>query len=239
MSAPRGVFVVFRLPLLLLLLLGLLCGLGFAGWRIVKSAGHADPGAGIRRRMQDNISAMVSYHARFKTTPVGQDGERSYSVEIWKEIPHRFRLEMTTCEQGKQDSIEVIVGDADGVYLYDSESGEFLSAAGMVEGEIDAASLEDYWRSISESAAFQYLSEESGSRHSYYQIEIIPAEPHRFRVSERIWLEKRTLMPVRIESFDLAGCLTQVTVFEMLQLNLPLEAALFEIDPPVSEERPA
>ncbi len=230
MSAPRGVFLVCRLPLLILLLLGLLCGLGFGGWRLYHTGRHTGPAEEIRKRMQEKISGLVSYHARFKTIPAGRNAETTYSVEIWKELPDRYRLEMTTYEAGRQSNLEVVIGDGDGVYLYDPEGGEFLPAGELTDEGITASSLEDYWRSISEATCFDYLSEESGSRHNYYQVEVVPSEPHRYRVSERVWLEKRTLLPVRIESFDIAGRLTQVTVFELLQLNPTLEAVLFQVD---------
>lgn len=227
MSRSGGVFLVFRMPALILLLLGLLCSLGFAGWRLFFSAPRADPAAELRRRMQEKITALESYHARFITTSTG---ETVCSVEIWKEIPHRFRLEMTTCGEDQPDSVEVIIGNGDQVYLYDRESGEFLPAVDPYEAGIVSGVLESYWRSICEAPCFNYLGEERASRHSYYLVEIIPAEPHRVRVSERIWLEKKSLLPVRIESYDLAGRLTQVTIFELLQLNHPFETALFEVD---------
>ncbi len=237
MSKPGGVFLVLRMPVLILLLLGLLCGLGFAGWRLVFSAPRADPAAGLRRRMQEQISALESYHARFKTTSAGGGGETVCNVEIWKEeASHRFRLEMTTCEEGRPDSVEVIVGDGDLVYFYNGESGEFLPAADPDEAGVAAGALEVYWRSICEAPCFNYLGEEKASRHSYYLVEIVPPEPHRERVNERIWLEKKSLLPVRIESFDIAGRLTQVTVFELLQLNHAFETALFEVDAAGADE---
>lgn len=236
MSGARGVFLVFRLPLLILLLLGLLSGLSYTGWHLLYSGRQADPAAKIQQRMQQKIAALESYHALYKTTPAGDDHEAAYCVEIWKEMPHRFRLEVTTYEAGQQISMEVIVGDHNRVYLYNPEDAEFMPAVNPDETGIDAASLEEYWRSISEAPSFIYLDEEIGSRHSYYQVEVVPAEPHRYRVSERIWLEKKTLLPVRIESFDLAGRLTQVTVFEVLQINPALEAALFEVDAAGSKE---
>lgn len=70
--------------------------------------------------------------------------------------------------------MEVVVGDHDRVYLYDQERGEFLPAGGLAEAEMAALALEDYWRSISEAPCFNYLNEESGSRHHYYQVEVIP-----------------------------------------------------------------
>ncbi len=230
MFAPRGFFLVFRLPLLILMLLGLLCALGFGGWRLHHAFSRADPAKAIQQNMQEKIAGLVSYHARFKTIPVGGKSEIAYSVEIWKEIPNRYRLEMITYEAGEQAHVEIVVGDGDAVYLYDPESGEFLPAGSLAEAETAALALEDYWRSLSEAPCFNYLSEESGSRHHYYRVEVVPAAPHRYRVSERLWLEKSSLMPVRIESFDAAGRLTQVTVFELLQLNPALEASLFSVD---------
>jgi len=229
--APRGIFMVLRLPLLLLPLLGLLCALGFGGWRLHRALSHADSAAEIRQDMRERIDGLASYHARFKTVPVGGESNVAYSVEIWKEMPGRYRLEMTTYEEGKQAHVVVVVADGEQVYLYDPASGDFLPAAGsLAEAEAAALALEDYWRSISEAPSFRLLSEESGSRHHYYCVEMIPADPHRYRVSERLWLEKSTLMPVRIESFDASGRLTQVTVFELLQLNPALETTLFSVD---------
>ncbi len=238
-KAPAGIFLVFRLPLLILLILGLLGALGLAGWRHFYGGSNSDPAVVIRRRMEENISALESYHARYRTTPAGEEGETAYSVEIWKEVPHRYRLEMTTTAAGRQSTVEVIIGEHDRVYLYDPGSGGFLPAAGLTETGVSTAFLEDYWHSICEAPLFDYIGEEGGSRHSYYMIEITPAEPHRYRVSEKVWLEKKTFLPVRIESFDLAGSITQVTVFELLQLNPMLEAALFEVDTIIScEEQP-
>ncbi len=230
MSRSGGVFLVFRMPVLILLLMGLLCSLGFAGWRLFFSVPRADPALELRRRMQEKITALESYHARFITTSTGEGGETVCSVEIWKEMPRRFRLEMTTCGEGQPGSMEVIIGDGDLVYLYDGESGEFLPAVDSCAAGASAGILESYWRSICEAPCFGYLGEERATRHSYYLVEIVPAEPHRERVSERIWLEKKSLLPVRIESYDIAGRLSQVTVFELLQLNHPFETALFDVD---------
>jgi outer membrane lipoprotein-sorting protein len=229
-EASGGIFLVFRLPLLILLLLGFLFGLSFGGWYFYHHYRNADPAEKIRQRMQDHIASLESYHARFKTIPLGQANELTYSVEIWKELPDRYRVEMITFEGGRQSNLQVIIGDRDRVYLYDQESADFIPAADLAEAEITGRLLEDYWRSISEASSFSYISEERGSRHHYYQVEIIPSEPHRYRVCERVWLEQGSFLPVRIESFDVAGRLTQVTVFELLQLNPLLEAALFQVE---------
>lgn len=227
---PRGIFLVFRLPLLLLLLLIFLLSLGYGGWRLYYRYRYADPVEEIRRGMQDHIAGLESYHARFKTIPVGQENELTYSVEIWKEPPDRYRVEMSTAKGGRQSNLQVIIGDRDRVYFYDRDSADFILVAEPAEAEIAGTFLEDYWRSISEASSIEYISEERGARHRYYQVEVIPSEPHRYRVSERVWLEQSSLMPVRIESFDAAGRLTQVTVFELLQLNPVLEAALFQVE---------
>lgn len=225
----RRLFLVFRLPLLVLVLLAVLLCLGYGGWRLYRHRLHADPASGIRRGMQERIAGLDSYHARFKTIPVGQENNPTYTVEIWSVLPHRYRVEMSTSEEGRQSALQVIIGDRERVYLYDPDSAGFIPVSDPEEAEITGTFLEDYWRSIGEAASIDYLGEERGARHRYYRIEIVPSDPHRYRVSERVWLEQDSLLPVRIESFDAAGRLTQVTVFELLQLNPELEAALFQI----------
>lgn len=232
MQAKRnspGRFIVLRLPLLLLLLLALLLGLGYGGWRLYHDR-YADRAGAIRRGMQEHIDGLESYHARFSTIPIGLKDELTYSVELWREPPHRYRIEMSSEGQGERNSPQVIIGDGDEVYYYDRESGGFIPLDEGMGVEVGGAFLERYWRSISEASVFNYIGEEKGPRHHYYQVEVIPLEPHRYRVSERVWLEQDSLLPVRIESFDAAGRLTQVTVFELLQLNPLLEAALFQVE---------
>lgn len=228
----RRIFLVFRMPLLILLLLGFLLSAGYGGWRLYYRHRCAAPAEAIRRSMQDHLATLESYHTRFKTVPVGPENGLAYLVEVWKEPPGRYRIEMITERGGRQSNHQLIVGDQEKVYFYDHDSTDFIPAAGTAAGEIEMTGtfLEDYWRSISEASVFRYLSEKKGARHSYYQIEVIPSEPHRYRVSERVWLERGSFLPVRVESFDAAGRLTQVTVFELLQLNLALEAALFQVE---------
>ncbi|HHW73815.1 MAG TPA: outer membrane lipoprotein carrier protein LolA [Firmicutes bacterium] len=228
-KSSSGMFLVFRLPLLLLLLLALLLGLGYGGWRLYYGR-YADRAGAIRRGMREHIEGLKSYHARFKTVPVGVEDEPTYSVELWREPPHRYRIEMSSGGEGRQQGPQVIIGDRDGAYYYDPESAGFIPLDEKEGNGVSGAFLENYWCSISEAADLNYIGEEKGVRHRYYQIEVIPSEPHRHRVSERVWLEQDSFLPVRIESFDAAGRLTQVTVFELLQLNPVLEAALFQVE---------
>lgn len=228
----RGIFLVLRLPLLILLLLGFLLGAGCGGWHLYQRYRCADPAEAIRRGLQDHLASLESYHTRLKTVPVGPENGLAYLMEIWKESPGRYRIEMSTERGGRQMSHQLIVGDGEQVYLYDHGSADFVPATGTDEDEIELSGtfLEDYWRSISEASVFRYISEKKAARHSYYQIEVTPSEPHRYRVSERVWLEGDSFLPVRVESFDAAGRLTQVTVFELLRLNPALEAALFQVE---------
>ncbi len=231
-KGSRKIFLALRSPLLILLLLAFLIGSGYGGWRLYYRYRCADPAEAIRRGMQDHLASLESYHARFKTIPVGPESELTYRLEIWKEAPGRYRVEMSAEREGRQSSHQLIVGDRERAYFYDHENAAFVPVAGTAEdgGELTGSFLEEYWRSISEASIFRYISEKKGARHSYYQVEVIPSEPHRFRVSERVWLERDSLLPVRIESFDAAGRLTQVTMFELLQLNPALEAALFQVE---------
>lgn len=229
-KAPRRLFWAVRMPIIILLFLALLLGLAYGGWFFYHHSPYLDRAESIRRGMSEHIAGLESYHARFKTIPLGQAGDPTYCVEFWKEPPHYYRIEMSSSGEDQPGELQVIIGHRDGVYFYDRSSAGFIPLEQPAEVEISATFLEDYWRSISEAAVFDYVGEQKGARHRYYQVEVIPSEPHRYRVSERVWLEQGSFLPVRVESFDAAGRLTQVTVFELLQLNPALEAALFEVE---------
>lgn len=226
---PKGRFYVFRLPLLLLPALLLLFGLGFGGWHYYSARLTFSSAEQIQQRLRVSLQNLDSYYVRFKTNLVHESEEASYRVEIWKSGAELYRMEMTrTAEEGQAD-VQVVIFDGSRIYLYNGELGEFYPVHDLGEAQLPYLVLEDYWRSLSEASQISLVAEEKGVRHSYYLVEVIPDQPHRERVREVAWLEAKSLLPVRIEMYDIFDSLTQVTIFEILQINPSLEATLFQV----------
>jgi outer membrane lipoprotein-sorting protein len=226
---PRFTFLVVRLPLLLATLL-LVIGLGFGGWHFYHALFGVDQAAQIQKQMRGNIRNLESYYARFKTRLLNSDETAAYHVEVWKAAPDRYRVEMTRLDgEGKAD-LQVVIFDGRKSFFYDPARGDFVPVDELHQGETPHLVLESYWRSVAEAGSFRLLSEESGTRHRYYLVEVFPAEPHRLRVRELVWLEAKSLLPVRVEIYDAYDCLTQLTTFEVVQLNPVLDATLFLVE---------
>lgn len=226
---PRRTFLAVRLPVLVIMLLLLLCGLGF-GWHYYNRRLALTPAERLWQEMRESGANLRSYHACLKTTLMNVPEESEYEVQIWRDGPERYRLEVTRLAEGKQAGLQVFVLDGERAYLYDPELGDFLALSAAEQVDIPFPALEDYWASILEAGQCEILAEEEGLRHRYYRAEIFPAEPHRYRVREIVWLEAKSLLPVRIETYDAYDCLTQLTVFTMIRINPPLEASLFQVD---------
>jgi len=224
-------FYVLRLPVLIIGALAFLLTFAFGGWRYYSDRLALSDAEQIRQRLQLNLQALESYYVRFRTKLLPGSEEIIYNVELWKSGDQLYRMEMTReVEEGRAE-VQVVVFDGTQTYFYNHELEEFYPVHELEGGRLPYLVLEDYWRSLAEAPQISRMAEERGSRHSYYVVEVIPADPHRDRVREIVWLESDTMLPVRIELYDLHNRLTQVTVFELVQLNPALEVNLFHVQP--------
>lgn len=222
---PRRVFLALRFPGAILFSLLLLFGLGFGGWYLL---GNLPGTLQLQEQMRKNIDNLSGYYASYKTSLFGAMEGLEYSVQIWKSAPNLYRLEMSGLPDNQ---LLVMINDGSRAFLYNQELGDFFPVHDIEGPEAPYLSLEDYWQEIAGAVHFDLMSEKTGLRHNYYQVEVFPTEPHRHRTREIIWLEAGSLLPVRIEVYDSYGTLTQLTTFEILQLNPVLEAALFMVEP--------
>ncbi|HOL17089.1 MAG TPA: hypothetical protein PLY40_02240 [Bacillota bacterium] len=228
-SLRGGRFYAFRLPLLLIAALLFLFGLGLGGWHYYSTRVALTSAERIQQRLYENLQDLDSYYARFKTTLPGEAEETSYLVELWKSGSGLYRMEMTRTTGEGQAEVQVIVFDGSEAYIYNHEQGQFYPVDELESSRLPYLVLEDYWLTIAQSPQVNLVAEKNSRGRTYYLLEVIPDKPRRDRVRELAWLEAKSLLPVRIEVYDLNDSLTQVTTFEMLQLNPVLEATLFQV----------
>lgn len=233
----RSTFLVFRATTLAALLALILFSLGVGGWRIYHTYIALTPSEQIQRQLKDNLAGIESYYLRLTSTPVGSKQEARYLVEIWSSSKDQLRVEATCLEEGTREGLQVVVRDGSQVYYFDPSLKKFYPVRGHMPEDIPVLTLEDYGRNLTDAGHFILLGREDKTRHSYYLVEVVPPEPHRYRCLDKVWLEAESLLPVRIESYDSNLCLRQVTCFEHILLNPILEAALFEADQPAAVEQ--
>ncbi len=233
----RGTFLAFKATTLIALLVLLLFGLGVSGWNIYHNHLALTPAEQIQRQLKKNLAGIESYYIRLTSTPVGGQTEFCHLVEIWSSSEDRLRMEATCLEKGGGEKLQVVVRDGSELSYFDPSLKKFYPLRSQMPENIPVLTLEDYGRNLTGAAHFRLLGREDKTRHSYYLAEVIPPEPHRCRCLDKVWLETKSLLPVRIESYDANFCLRQVTCFEHILLNPTLEAALFEADQPAAVEQ--
>lgn len=225
---PRRIFIAMRFPGITIFFMMLLCAFAFAGWHLFGSDSKSGDPSQLQQRMFKNLEKISEYHVVYNMNLFINGKNQEYSVQIWKNKPNLYRLEMSSLHD---DYLQVMIYDGSRTYLYNRELGDFYPVNNLKEEKLPYLSLEDYWKEIAEAKHFTFMSEKKGLRHNYYQVEVFPAEPHRYRTREIVWMEANSLLPVRLEVYDLHGSLTQITTFEMIQLNPVLEATLFMVEP--------
>ncbi|NMA92516.1 MAG: hypothetical protein GX973_05275 [Firmicutes bacterium] len=229
-------FLVLRITSLVALLALTLFGLGVGGWGLYHQYVAPAPTEQLRRQLKENLAQIDSYYLRLTSTAVGGGSVASHRLEIWSSPREQLRAEATSLEEGNGERLQVVVRDDSGLYYFDSSLKKFYPVKGAMAENMPVLTLEDYGHNIVEAAHFKLLGREDKTRHSYYLVEVVPKESYRHRCLDRIWLETESLLPVRIESYDVNLCLRQVTCFEQILLNPTLEAALFEADQPAAYE---
>ncbi|HOB86362.1 MAG TPA: hypothetical protein PKO38_01570 [Bacillota bacterium] len=223
--------VPFRRGLILVPLVFLGLGLlGWGGWHIF--ARHLSPSfpQAVQKGIAQSLEDLDSYYVKFKTTLLYLEEQPSYLLEIWGCPPKQYRCEMIRLKGDRQAALQVMIHNQGKDYYFDPELGDFLPVHELGREQLPYKMLEEYWHSVTGAAEVQLLQEQEGSRHRYYILEVIPDQPHRHRVKELIWVESKRLLPVRVEVYDLNGTLTQLTTFEVIQLNPVLEASLFSVE---------
>lgn len=225
----QGRFYALRLPFSSISALLILFSLSFGGWYYYSARLALSDADQIRQRLRDNLLELDSYYARFSTKLFQGPAELTYHVDLWKSGEQLYRMEMTSSFDEGPAKLQVVIADGRQVHIYSQELGEFYPVHEIGVDQLPHLVLEDYWRSLIEAPQINLVAEERGIRRSYYVFEVIPAQPHRDRVREKVWLDTTSMLPARIEIYDLHDRLTQVTVFEMLQLNPVLETTLFQV----------
>ena len=173
----RRTFLALRLPLLLLPVALLILSLCFSGWYYLHSHPADQNAAQIREQLRDGLDGIAGYYIRFKTTLLYDGINDAYRVDLWKSDSGLYRMEMIRLEGETETAAQVVIFDGSCAYLYSPDLDDFYPIHEVEEYALPSFILEDYWHSVAAAESLNLLSEEAGTRHSYYLVEIYPGDP--------------------------------------------------------------
>lgn len=187
--------------------------------------GRADS---VLREIEEKKERAGSYYALQEIEYIGKPGNRKYVVEQWFRAPGDYRMEINMeSVTGQMDGRQVIVKTGGEVYINNPELDGFYRFYPMGKPELPGFLLEDYWKTVVNAPEAELKYKEKRKGREYYVWEIRPGEPDRERVKEKIWLEKDSLVPYRVEVYDGREVLTRLITFKETRLGMELPDSLF------------
>lgn len=175
---------------------------------------------------------ITSYHLVLELESNRKGEVREHFVQVWYRSPHFFRVEFFSCypEKGAQPN-QVIVSDGNKICLFSPEMGDYFALNPSFERIAPTPFLlNTFYSGLAKSQESEFLGIEKKEKNVYYLLRIVPPVPQKDRAYEEIWLERRTLLPVQILTYDEQEQVQQRVLFHKTVLNTVISEELFKID---------
>jgi outer membrane lipoprotein-sorting protein len=184
----------------------------------------------LQARLARETRNIKSYHARMELR-IAADGAsvERYEAEQWHLAPDHYRVDVGLPHGTGQRFIT----DGSFTYIYEEELKEWFKVENIAEhSPRPPFLLSSYWDNVLEARQVTLLGTEKLEKRTYYLLEVLPRDANAFREKEIFWLDTKTLMPLRIETYDEAGDLRAELVFREIRLNTKLDMEVFAAEGP-------
>lgn len=182
---------------------------------------------GLRDGLSKEINNVKSFHALMEIRIAARDSVERYEVEQWFLAPQLYRVDVGLPHGSGQRFI------TDGVvtHIYEEELKEWFQVDNASEhNPTPPFLLTSYWQNFLDSREMTLLGKEKLEQRTYYKVEVIPRDTNEYREKEIFWLDSKTLMPMRIETYDAKGELRAELVFKEIVLNPRIDEAVFDAE---------
>ena len=181
----------------------------------------------LQAKLAREIKGIKSYHGQMEMRIAGADSVERYEAEQWHVAPGHYRVDVRLPHGMGQRFIT----DGTVTHIYEEELEEWFQVDNTAEhSPRPPFLLSSYWDNFLEARQVTLLGSEKLERRTYYLLEVIPRDANSFREREIFWLDSRTLMPMRIETYDEQGGLRAELVFHEIRLNPKLDMDVFGVE---------
>ncbi|HHU75344.1 MAG TPA: outer membrane lipoprotein carrier protein LolA [Firmicutes bacterium] len=171
-----------------------------------------------------------SYHLLLEIEPGRGDEGREYFARVWFRNPHFFRIDFFSIHPD-DDTVadQTIVSDGEGTWLFSPEIGDqFTLGSTAQELAPTPFLLHTFLNGLAGSRESTLLGVEKTGEGFYYLLRIVPQVAQGDHAYEEIWLEKRTLLPARIDIYDQHSKLKQRVIYHKIVPNAEISQTLFQ-----------
>lgn len=192
---------------------------------------YLDPEKIVERALR-NKSKLKSYYGSLEVIPAGHDREKRHYVQIWFLAPASYRVEIFSSYLGDGPPEQVFISDGEKRWIYSPEVEDYLMVNPLAGEEISSSPylLNAFLEELANARQVELLGLENYENRSYYLLQLIPRQVARGHAWEKVWLERRSKLPVKIQVFDEQDSLVRTITYKKIDLNPKLNEELFNID---------
>lgn len=189
---------------------------------IVAGCGKKDAGE-VAADLEKVMEELVSYQGKGTMTLYTTHEPQAYSVEIWYQAPHYYRVALTNAEK---DVTQIVLKNDEGVFVLTphlNKSFRFKSTWPEQHGQ--AYMYHTLADSIIRDKDRQFAVEEDA-----YVFEVVSNLPNRSLKRQRIWLDKEDYAPIKMEAMDENARVLLDMKFDSFRFNTKFENDSFDME---------
>jgi outer membrane lipoprotein-sorting protein len=174
---------------------------------------------------------ITSYYTLLETAINLGSSMRNYYVEVWFHSPHFYRVEIysSSPEEGAEPE-QVFVSDGGKTWIFSPDMDDFYILNPLSQDLTPPPFLlATFLKSLSQARDAEFIGMEKRKTGSCYLLRVIPPSPGRRNAWEKVWLEKKSLLPVQIDIYDSYDQLQQTVIFHKTIVNPEINQELFKI----------
>lgn len=192
-------------------------------------AGCKMSGERLTKNLSNRLDKIQGYYAELDAVVYSLEGEQAYQVRQWVHLPEKWRVEVSFDEQK-----QVFLCDGEQVWVYEEGFAEYFRFPAENAGEMPPPFL--LWNMVEKLAAspgVEFHGEVKEERNRYYALSY---RDEAYGETVRLLLDKKTLFPVKADTFLQDGTLLNSIRCTSLELDPLFEEGLFRYEPDAAGE---
>jgi outer membrane lipoprotein-sorting protein len=177
----------------------------------------------LGKKISNKLDDVDRYYAELEAEVYSLEGEQSYRIRQWLQKPDKWRVEVES-----DTTSQIFICDGEHVYVYQPGIEDYYRLEISIARDTVAPPffLVGYLEQLLNATSYTFEGEREKDGEKYYSVSF--AELHRDE-STRLWLDKRTLLPVIMETTSDGEPLSRIICTKLdLKPDFPDDLFIFE-----------